>query len=77
METPIPLYGELKVFEENHRNWAESHLGKFVVIQDATVIDSFFDAYEDAFIAGARQFGPDRNFLVKQIWKVEPVYFVA
>ena len=77
METATPLEAELKIFEEHRREWVDSHLGKFVVIQDATVIDRFFDAYEDAFVAGARQFGPDRNFLIKQIWQVEPVYFVA
>jgi hypothetical protein len=77
METATPLEIELGVFDQNRRVWAETHLGKFVVIQDRTVIDEFFNAYEDAFLAGVRQFGTDRNFLIKQIWKIEPVYFVA
>lgn len=77
METAMPLEIELGVFEENHHQWADTHLGKFVVIQERTVLKEFFDAYEDAFLAGAQQFGTDRNFLVKQIWTIEPVYFVA
>lgn len=77
MEIAAPLEDELRIFEKHRHDWAESHLGKFVVIQDTTIIDRFFDAYEDAFMAGARKFGPDRNFLIKQIWQVEPVYFVV
>jgi hypothetical protein len=76
MAVASPLETELKVFEELHREWVSSHLGKFVVIRDSTVLPDFFDAYEDAFIAGVREFGQDRDFLVKQIWKTEPVYFV-
>ncbi len=71
-----PLELELKVFEERHREWISSHLDKFVVIRDSTVLPDFFDAYEDAFIAGVREFGRNHDFLVKQIWKTEPVYFV-
>ena len=76
MATASPLESELKVFEARHREWILSHLGKFVVIRDSTVLPDFFDAYEDAFVAGVREFGHDHDFLVKQIWKTEPVYFV-
>jgi hypothetical protein len=41
------------------------------------VVNEFFDDYEGAFRAGISQFGADRNFLIKQVWKTEPVYFVA
>ncbi len=77
METATPLETEMNVFDDNRRQWAETHLGKFVVIQDRTVVEGFFDAYEDAFMAGVREFGTARNFLIKQVWKIEPVYFVA
>jgi hypothetical protein len=76
MAIASPLETELKVFDERRREWVSSHLGKFVVIRGSTVLPDFFDAYEDAFIAGVREFGQDRDFLVKQIWKTEPVYFV-
>jgi hypothetical protein len=77
METAAPLEIELGVFNENRTEWVQTHLGKFVVIQDRTIIGQFFDAYEDAFLAGVEQFGTGRNFLIKQIWRTEPVYFVV
>ena len=77
METATPLETELKVFENNRRNWVLRYPGKFVVIQGETALEKFFDEYEDAFRAGIRRFGADQNFLIKQIWKTEPVYFVA
>jgi hypothetical protein len=77
METATPLEIELGVFDDHHREWTEAHLGKFVVIQGGTIVPSFFNAYEEAFLAGVQQFGTDRNFLIKQIWTTEPVYFVA
>lgn len=72
-----PLQTELQVFEANRTVWSRSHTGKYVVIQDGTVIDDFFDQYEEAFWAGIRRFGRDRSFLIKQVWKTEPVYFVG
>jgi hypothetical protein len=77
MTVAPPLKTELEVFEEHRWEWAQSHLGKFVVIRDETFLGEFFDEYEDAFRAGISQFGADRNFLIKQVWKTEPVYFVA
>lgn len=77
MELASPLETELRVFEVHRREWALSHPGKFVVIREDTIVKAFFDEYEDAFRAGIQQFGADRNFLIKQVWKTEPVYFVA
>jgi len=77
MAVASPLEVELKVFENRRREWAQSHPGKFVVIRDETYLNEFFDQYEDAFRAGIRHFGADRNFLIKQVWKTEPVYFVG
>jgi len=77
MATATPLETELQVFEEHRQEWVQSHVGKFVVIQDRTVVRGFFDEFEEAFKAGIRQFGPGRDFLVKQIWKTQPVYFVV
>jgi len=72
-----PLEAELKVFERHRKEWSQTHAGKFVVIQDQTVLDEFFDEYSVAFKAGLRRFGLGRSFLVKQVWLEEPVYFVA
>jgi hypothetical protein len=77
MTVASPLKIELRVFEDHRWEWAQSHPGKFVVIREDTVVNQFFDDYEDAFRAGIQQFGAERNFLIKQIWKTEPVYFVA
>ncbi|HUA99188.1 MAG TPA: hypothetical protein VMA34_12730 [Terracidiphilus sp.] len=76
MDTATPLEPELKVFEAHREEWSREHLGKFVVIQDETVL-KFFDEYADAFRAGLEKFGVRGTFLVKQIWGTEPVYFVA
>jgi hypothetical protein len=77
METATPLDTELKVFEEHRQEWAQANLGKFKVIHGDTVLEDFFDEYADAFRAGLAAFGTGRNFLVKQIWRTEPVYFIA
>lgn len=77
METATPLETELRVFETNRQQWSREHRGKFVVIHDKTVLPGFFDEYADAFRAGLARFGVGRSFLVKQIWKTEPVYFIG
>jgi hypothetical protein len=73
----VPFSDELKVFQENRDEWVRSNPGKFVVIQDSTVAEGFFDTYSDALRAGLRKFGAGRSFLVKQVWTTEPVYFVS
>jgi hypothetical protein len=68
---------ELKVFETHRQEWARSHAGAYVVIQDNVVLEGFFDSYAEAFKAGLHRFGVRRAFLVKQVWVTEPVYFVS
>jgi hypothetical protein len=68
---------ELNVFERNRKEWLRSHPGKFVVIQGEIVADGFFSTYAEAFRAGLQKFGVRDNFLVKQVWKTDPVYFVS
>lgn len=68
---------EIMVFEKHRREWSRSHPGEYVVIQDETIADGFFLTYAEALKAGLRRFGVQRNFLIKQIWKTEPVYFVS
>ena len=67
---------ELKVFQRHRDEWLRSNAGKFVVIQDSVVADGFFDTYSDALRAGLQRFGVGRGFLVKQVWKTEPVFSV-
>jgi hypothetical protein len=68
---------ELKVFQQHRDEWLRSNVGKFVVIQDSTIAEGFFETYADALRAGLRTFGVSRNFLVKQVWETEPIYFVS
>jgi hypothetical protein len=72
-----PLTDELKVFQKYRDEWVHSNPGKFVVIQDSVVAEGFFDTYSEALKAGIQKFGVGRGFLVKQVWKTEPVYFVS
>jgi len=68
---------ELRVFEQHREDWSHSYPGKYVAIQDGIILDGFFDSYADAFRAGLEKFGVRREFLVKQVWSTEPVYFVS
>jgi hypothetical protein len=64
---------ELTVFEQHRKSWSRSHPGEYVVIQDDVIVEGFFSTYGEALKAGLNRFGAQRNFLVKQIWKIEPV----
>jgi hypothetical protein len=74
---PVTFSTELKVFEKHREDWSRLHPGKYVVIQDETVLDEFFSSYAEALKAGLRTFGVTREFLVKQIWRRDPVYLVS
>lgn len=75
---PAELFSiELTVFEKHRKEWFRSHPGEYVVIQDEIIADGFFRTYAEALRAGLRRFGVQRGFLVKQVWKTEPVYFVS
>jgi hypothetical protein len=65
------------MFEKHRKNWSRSHPGKYVVIQDDVILEGFFSTYGEALKAGLEKFGAQRNFLIKQIWATEPVYFVS
>ena len=68
------LKPELRFYRMNKRQWLRSHSGEFVVISGTTVA-GFYPDYEAAFRAGVRRFG-SRDFLIKQIFAKEPVYFI-
>jgi len=77
MATTGPFAAELKVFEQHRKEWAQSHPGEYVAIQNDVIVEGFFSTYAEAFKAGLQKFGVRRNFLVKQVWMTEPVYFVS
>jgi len=72
-----PFSRELLVFEQHREEWSRSHPGEYVVIQDDVVADGFFKTYAEALKAGLQKFGARREFLVKQVWVTEPVYFIS
>ena len=72
-----PFSTELNVFERHREEWSRSHPGEFVAIQDDVIVEGFFSTYAEAFKAGLRKFGVRREFLIKQVWMTEPVYFVS
>lgn len=67
---------ELEMFEQHRKEWSRSHPGKYVAIQ-GEAIEGFFGSYAEALRAGLQKFGVGRQFLVKQVWMTEPVYFVS
>jgi hypothetical protein len=69
------LATEIKVFEQHRREWARCHTGEFVVIQDDDVA-GFFGDFAEAFRAALKRFGARREFLVRQVWIVDPVYLI-
>lgn len=71
-----PFSQELKLFQEHRDEWLRSNAGKFVAIQDS-VVEGFFGTYDEALGAGLQRFGVRRSFLVKQVWKTEPVYCIS
>jgi hypothetical protein len=77
MATTDAFSRELMVFEQHRKEWSRSHPGEYVVIQDDVIAEGFFKSYADAFKAGLQKFGVRREFLVKQVWNTEPVYFVS
>lgn len=68
---------ELGIFEMHRAEWSRSHPGEYVVIQGDVMAEEFFASYADAFRAGLRKFGARNEFLVKQVWPTERVYFVS
>lgn len=77
MATAGTFSTELTIFEQHRKEWVRTHPGKFVAIQGKVIADGFFDTYAEALRAGLQRFGVARAFLVKQVWKTEPVYFVS
>lgn len=70
-----PLKRELQLYHEQKKSWLRSHLNQYVVIAGKQIA-GFYPDYESAFRAAIREFGIQRQFLIKQICAAEPVYVV-
>ncbi len=71
----MTLEKELETYKKNLPDLKAKHEGKFVLIHGETVVDTF-STYEDAIKAGYQQFKAE-PFLVKQVFAIEPVFFVS
>lgn len=70
------LKKELDTYQKNKNQLRKEHEGKFVLIKDDKVIDTF-NTETEAYEAGVKQFGIDA-FLIKQILGSEDeVYYPA
>jgi hypothetical protein len=76
MANTEPFSAELELFERHRQEWSSSYPGKFVAIQGKNIA-GFFSSYAEALRAGLQKFDVARDFLVKQVWTTEPVYFVS
>jgi hypothetical protein len=77
VETVTPFETELRVFEQHRAEWSRSHRGEFVAIQGEEIAEGFFGTYSDALKAGLQRFGVRNEFLIKQVWTTEPVYYIS
>ena len=69
------LEKELEYYEKHKSDWLPDRESQFVVIAGSKIA-GFYPDYETAWDAGARQFGAENSFLIKQICSHEPVYLV-
>lgn len=69
------LARETKVFQDHREEWLRDHAGDYVTIRDEEVA-GFFSSYGDAFTAGLERFGSSRSFLIQQVSRTDPIYFV-
>jgi len=69
----MELQREYEVYLANKPRLLQEHAGKFVLIKDDKIIETF-TSYEDALKFGLGKFG-NVPFLIKQIIQDEPVLF--
>jgi hypothetical protein len=70
-----PLKRELAFYERHKAEWLPQYENQFVVVAGDKVA-GFYKDYESAWDAGASEFGPEANFLIKQVCLHDPVYFL-
>jgi hypothetical protein len=68
-----PLARELAFYEVHKPEWLLYHENQFAVVAGDDVA-GFYNDYESAWDAGARKFGLQANFLIKQICQHEAIY---
>jgi hypothetical protein len=66
---------ELAYFARHKSQWLAQKTGDYVVIKNDDLL-GFYPNFEVAYRAGARAYGLNTDFLVKQVLEHEPVFFV-
>jgi hypothetical protein len=69
------LAPELEYYAQHKSEWLAHKTGLYVVVKDSALL-GFYPNFEAAYRAGAATYGPNTDFLVKQILEHEPVFFV-
>ena len=71
MDAVDELKAERDFFEAHRAELLKEHKGKFVLIKDSQLVDTF-DTAENAYVAGVQKFG-NVPFLIKQVLEKDPV----
>jgi len=71
----IRLAPELEYYAQHKPEWLVRQSGNYVVVKDRSLL-GFYPTFEAAYRAGASTYGPNTDFLVKQVLEHEPVFFV-
>lgn len=67
----MPLADEVAWFNQNRNTIMQQYYGQWVLVKDSGVRGAF-KAYELAYAAGIKQFGPSGQFAVKQAVPPDP-----
>lgn len=66
---------ELDYFSQHRAEWLAHNSGQYIVIRGSIPL-GFYPTFEAAYRAGAKSYGVETDFLVKQILEYDPVFFV-
>ena len=69
------LTTELKFYQLRKREWLPQHSGHYVVVKGRDIL-GFYPEFVAAYSAGASAWGPNTDFLVKQVLEFEPTFSV-
>lgn len=69
------LTTELEFYKLRKLEWLQHHSGQYVVVKGRDVL-GFYPEFVAAYSAGASAWGPNTDFLVKQVLEFEPTFSV-
>lgn len=69
------LAAELEFYNLRRRGWLKEHSGQYVVVKGTNLL-GFYPDFPTAYSAGAHEWGPNTDFLVRQVLEFDPVFSV-